>query len=952
MRVLDKEEFKIKLEEINRLVEEKDYKGAMNVVDSIDWRRVKNVRTLCVVGEIYAANKRYEDSRDIFLLAYHRASIGKNILYRLVEVTLKMGRIDEAIDYYEEFKSVAPNDNTSYVLNYKILKAKNAPLQEQIRVLEEYKEKEFTEKWSYELANLYYRAGEKEKCKDLCNEMILWFSDGSYVMKALDLKMRMGVMTASDKEKYQKEMTPKLKTVEEYEKEKELKEKKETVSDEDSEDDDKEESSEISDENQEPDEIKESEESYEEEEEKEDTQESEEETEPDENEEESGEDSGESPEEEAPEEDITFDDVFDSASSDEKEDLYIESIETKDERDLSAAETLQERFSKGLRDLLKPNRKTLAEAKEETRKKKKFFGGFRNDEDVEDEDDLSDDFDVIPSLEDEEEVEKKNRSEERKNATSVFKMPEFKIPASMRKKKKEEETEPELQEEEQEEPEVMTESEEPEVKIAAVKKKKPAPVVKKDIEPVFNLEDTILAAATAQGIDIPMDEKEEEEPVPVPAEEENEEEILKDDLSEVSEISGITSEEDGPEIEENDVDEKEESEESEEFEETTEDGEEDSDMIIAEENPDEDDEDDAEESDIPDLNDKDFIENLEKVTSEEEEEFEASIRKNRKVKEVKILKQPEEDDEDLSEEFDEEDSDTDSEEDEYPEEEYEDEEYSEEDEIERFINEKNGVSDIGRDDMILRDEDLTDEEVKLFSYFVNVPGMRKQILDTLKDVQQGAMEKTSRRGNIIVMGGAETGKTRLISSLIPAICKELNLGAAKAAYVFAEQINGKDIGAIVEKLRGGFLVVEKANQLDKKTARALSQAMEQDTGGMIVIFEDDKLGMRKLIARYKFLSGKFTSTINIPVFTNDELAGFARVYAMENGYKIDNMGMLALYNMIGVNQKMDVPMNIGAVKEMLDEAIERSQRGFGIFRRNSRKKDREGYRILTEKDFK
>ena len=161
MSVLDKEEFRVKLEEINHLVEQKDYKGAMSVVDSIDWRRVKNVRTLCVVGEIYAANKRYEDSKEIFLLAYHRSPIGKNILYRLIEVSLKMGDLDEAAEFYNEFREVAPNDNTQYVLKYKILKAQKAPLEEQIKVLAEYKEKEFTEKWSYELAKLYYKAGDK-----------------------------------------------------------------------------------------------------------------------------------------------------------------------------------------------------------------------------------------------------------------------------------------------------------------------------------------------------------------------------------------------------------------------------------------------------------------------------------------------------------------------------------------------------------------------------------------------------------------------------------------------------------------------------------------------------------------------------------------------------------------------------------------------------------------------
>lgn len=210
MKNLDKEEFRVKLEEINHLVEQKDYKGAMNVVDSIDWRRVKNVRTLCVVGEIYAANKRYEDSKEIFLLAYHRASIGKNILYRLVEVSLKLGQVSEAVEFYQEYREVAPNDNTQYILKYKILKEKKAPLAEQIKVLEDYKEKEFTEKWSYELAKLYYQDGDKEKCLELCNEIILWFNEGNYVMKAMDLKQRMGALTGAEKERYEQQFVPKL----------------------------------------------------------------------------------------------------------------------------------------------------------------------------------------------------------------------------------------------------------------------------------------------------------------------------------------------------------------------------------------------------------------------------------------------------------------------------------------------------------------------------------------------------------------------------------------------------------------------------------------------------------------------------------------------------------------------------------------------------------------------
>ena len=215
VNTLDKEEFRIKLEEINRLVEKKNYKDAMEVVDSIDWRRVKNVRTLCVVGEIYAANKRYEDSKEIFLLAYHRAPIGKNILYRLIEVSLRMKDIQEAEEFYEEFLEIAPNDSTRYILNYKISKEKQVPLDQQIRILEEYKEKEFTERWSYELAKLYYQNGDTEKCLDLCNEMVLWFSEGKYVMKALDLKNRMGMLTGAEKEKYDQQFIPNLTTVEE-----------------------------------------------------------------------------------------------------------------------------------------------------------------------------------------------------------------------------------------------------------------------------------------------------------------------------------------------------------------------------------------------------------------------------------------------------------------------------------------------------------------------------------------------------------------------------------------------------------------------------------------------------------------------------------------------------------------------------------------------------------------
>ena len=276
-------------------------------------------------------------------------------------------------------------------------------------------------------------------------------------------------------------------------------------------------------------------------------------------------------------------------------------------------------------------------------------------------------------------------------------------------------------------------------------------------------------------------------------------------------------------------------------------------------------------------------------------------------------------------------------------------ELTEEEKLEDFIDSMHS-EEIDPTKIIPRKRELTEEEKIMFSYFVMVPGMKEQIIDTLCDVQNSAADKTSRTGNIVVMGARETGKTHLISNIIPAICKELYMEAAKVAYVFAEQINGKDMAKIISKLSGGFLVIENANQLDQETAESLNKAMEFRTDGLTVIVEDEKIGMRKFLARYPKLAKKFTSMINIPVFTNDELVNFAKIYTRENGYSIDQMGMLALYNSISQNQKADEPMTIGSVKTMLDEAIAKSQSGMRkLF--SKRRTDRDGLTVLCEKDF-
>ncbi len=833
---MDKEEFRTKLEEINHLVERKDYKGAMNVVDSIDWRRVKNVRTLCTVGEIYSANKRYEDSRDIFLLAYHRSSIGKSILGRLIDVSLKMKNFEEAMEYYDEFCSVAPTDHTSLILKYKILKAQDAPIEDQIKVLEEYKEKEFVEKWSFELAQLYYKAGDQKKCEDLCNEMILWFSDGSYVMKALNLKQRMGVMTSEEKNRYEDELTPKLHTKEELEESKNEEALEETS--------------------------------------------------------------------EKVEKEETVEEVPAETSEDIQEN-QIESIAI-DKQDLNGSETLQEKISKGIRDI---------------------FGVKKSDnmddedyemESDEEEDALSeDDLENIPDLEPEEEAiqkepEQKETAEEtpetkeepkksKLDFSKTMRMPELKIPRSMRRKN-DKEIEEQLEESLKEEG--FLEAETPEEEAAEVPEVKEESAVEiPDLE--FNLEDTILAAASAQGIEIPEELPTQEEPVNAPKEETDDlDDITEEDLERAEQefMNGPAGKEEVPDL---DMD----------FED-----------ILTEEEASE----KAPESkaDVKKANlseDEDFLDDLQGFEDEFEDDFE-----NAEDSEEEEASVPEE----------------------KPEVKEEVEELSEEEQLERFIESLNKQNQKDPVEIVAREHELTEEESKLFSYFVKVPGMKDQILDTLCDVQMEAANHTSSTGNVIIMGGNESGKTRLISGLIPAICKELNIPASKVAYVFAEQINGKDLTKVVRKLAGGFFVIERANQLEPETAAKLNHIMELDTAGMIVILEDDKIGMRKLIARYPKLAQKFTSIINIPVFTNDELAHFAKIYALENGYRIDNMGMLALYDRIGSSQQADQPMNIGSVKEIVDMAIAKSQGGIRKFRKNSSKRvDRDGYRILMERDF-
>lgn len=894
---MDKEEFRIKVSRIDNLVAQKKYKEAVEVVESIDWRRVKNVHNLCVVGEIYAANKRYEESKEIFLLAYHRAPIGKNILYRLIEVSLKMQDIEEAEEFYEEYLEVAPNDNTQYILKYKISKAKQVSLDEQIRILEEYKEREFTERWSYELAKLYYQKGDMKKCLEMCNDIILWFSEGRYVLKAMDLKNRMGQLTGKEREQYEKQFIPNLTTVDQMTQSGEA---RETGSD------------------------------------------------------------AENKYEALPDEDSPV----------------IESVRI-DERDVNSAESLQEKISKGIRDIFNGKKKEEDFTKEEEDLQEEMLRDRFSEKEhknvpelepeevsvLQEEENISQDsfaeteeaeeseIDVNEIFEDFSDQTVSRLEEEETLSDSSTDLPQLEIPESMKNIDLESDIMPEI-------------PKAPEVVLPGAEKNE----TEAEIDFDFNLEDMILSAATAQGIEIPDDEpkaedvhaadpddedymteedlrRAEEEFLNGPAgrkDHKDPEELLEEEFGEAEEFYEDASDDEdddfyGDEYDDGDDDfygEESDDEDDDFYEDESDDGDDfyeefDDDDFYGEESDDEDDDFYEEEpEELPVVSRNPISKNKSaKIISEEKnaeirkpdpdrktvfKEEPAGQKAPRKKKNVRL---------------------------------------SQAEELERFVD---TIRPQEAMDIIPREKTLTDSEKKLFTYFARVPGLREQLVDALCDVQMAAADKTSRTGNIIVMGGRETGKTRLISGLIPAICKELNLEAAKVAYVFAEQINGKNIPAIVKKMAGGFLVIENANQLKKETVNQLSKAMDFRTDGMIVILEDEKIGMRKLMARFPKFTSKFTSMINIPVFTNDELVNFAMVYTRERGYTIDQQAMLVLYNLISVNQKEDMPMNVGAVKEIIDNAIAKSTGGIRKLSRNISKKrtDMDGYTVLYEKDFK
>lgn len=801
---MDKKEYRARLDEINSLVEKQDYREALNVVETIEWRRVRSARTLCMVSEIYEVNKRYDDSLRLLLLAYQRAPSGKLILYRLVELSVKMTDYESAVKYYNQFMKLSPNDNNRYILKYKIYKGRKNPIEDQIKILEKYKASEYTERWAYELARLYARAGMYDKCIAECDEMVLWFSDGKYVKKALELKMKYTELTDAEKEKY-KELYGEPKAVR-----------------------------------------------------------------------------------------IARTAASVSAATQAAAKMLNQTAQTmaKPEDAVSSvkAETFQIPKPEPVK---KAESETESEAKAEAKPELAEHPKVMKMPEFIKTSEVKPDFEPLPEIQMPEEIKKEIEEELEKKKAVEAKLQEETAKIAEEEPVKEFDLEAALGVAADEMAQAeKTEAVENEAEAKAEMEVPEGATIQLPLEEIKAARQN--AVETDATVDLSNVVEEAMAEAVVTAEEETAEKVVEaeTEASEEKVAEAETEEpqeEKAPESVETEEPQEEKAPESVETEESQEEQEPES--AETEQEP-------VEVEEARESEPAQWV--VEETVESEEENAESEV-----VQEIEAITEVE------------------------PE--------SVEPESEKVLR-----------------HHLTDEEHRrLFTYFAPIPGMKEQVKEALDIAQKSACEKTSKAGNMIVTGRSGSGKTRFSESLIKALCKERQMEGAKVAYLTAEVLNKKDPAFIVDKLSGGFLAIGRASAMTAQTVENLSKAMEFKTNRLTVILEDSKAGIYTLKQDYPEFMEKFDSRIVIPVFTNDELVSFAKTYAKEKGYKVDDIAVLAVYSLIGDNQYEDDPVCVGQVREMMDSAIAKASR---LGRRPGKKVakrhlDVTGRIMLYEKDF-
>lgn len=877
---MDKYEYKLKLDQMKSLTAEHNYEKAAEIADTINWNKIKNVNALVKVGEIYENTGRLEDSREVLLMAYDRSPIGRMIIYRLAKVAIKMKNFDEAKDYYQEFVEIAPHDNLKYVLKYEICKAQGANIETLIGILEELKEQEYTEEWAFELACLYHKAGMADKCVEACDELVLWFGDGPYVERALELKMIYQPLNKQQEEKYRR-----------------FCQKREGVV------------------------------------------------------------------EVRPEEELDSGEIV-------NETVQIPDVKLSPER--FNTQNLQEELQKSMQQIMQATEKeTVTDSMDNIKKLVEEIPYLQLPK--EEYDPSEEEEDTLEHIETDHEIDdslkinfKELLAEEHDGQIGMY-MPEktaleHQITGQMsieevlaEWEKTKYAAEVALEDAKQRRLEsakarALQEAEEIMGRLADIIPKLDAGVAPKDILQDQYIEGKPLENDRAAAMVANMNQILQEEIDRISTE-------TADIDKQLAEAAGTAAS--MGEISGSGVNAAELAEEVSGMMQETEDVEISGQEQIPGSQPDE---------EIADLSAEETDEETVDLSTEEKAAEEVSDISEEKTSEADDFDIVTADTIDLGKvvteqalaEAVEHITDTESATDDITQKELTDntavevtkEVLKKEDRVERVLPEITEPEDETGFEAVTS---LGEELRGIFTYFVSIKGMEEQICQALTGAARHLITgKDASTGNMVIQGGSGSGKTVLATAMVKALQKETGKPKGKVGKIEASALNKKDVASLLKKISGGCLIIEKAGDISKETAVRLALLLKSDTSGLFVIMEDTHRGIEKALGRDEGFASRFSEKINIPIFTSDELVSFAKAYANELGYTIDEMGILALYNSISNIQKYDKATTLTEVKEIVDDAIHKSEKGglrkaFSII--TSRRYDDEDYVILREKDF-
>ena len=944
---MDKYEYRAKTEQMLAYAEQKSYQKAMSIADTIDWRKVKNTAMLSTVSEIYENAGELGKARDTLFIAYDKAPSSRKVVYRLGIISLKLGHFDEAADCYEEFVKLAPKDPNQYILRYKILKAQKAPVKEQIEALEDFKHSEYVEKWAYELARLYAEAGMTSECLDECDDLILWFSEGTYVYQAMELKMKYKPLTPLQQEKYDHRNDGIGRKDSSRRKPSFRKSKERPAPD-----------PRIADKVRKDVHVTDS---------------------------------------------IDLPDLPEPMARTHASEPEAESQPKTRIRSTSDISTTISGAS--LSDALKAGVAVAsgAVAPESVSDDSQMTGKMKIEEILANwEATQRENAKILEKSQEEAEKEKALR-EKKKEEEEVLGATKPILSDDIRKLMEQLENgeEPEITDEDAEdfvddEEDEATESPEDSSKEASDTDEEDPE--ENDFEEIVDSEEDDESDAVYDEEAEYEDEDDSEYDDDEEYEDEDDSEYDDDEEYEDEDDSGYDDDEEYEDEDDSEYDDDEEYEDEDDSEYDDDEEYEDEDDSEYDDDEEYEDEDDSEYDDDEEYEDEDDSEydDEEEYEDEDEDDYQIDDELDEDHKEDFDFEKEsaldiddhdsDEDDGDFAdldsfedeEELDSSDDYLDLEFDEKPapepkketsksaptpdiDEVLEIEEPSEDEITERMGKFDTGFVVQGRYDLSATSEiglklGLTEEQKQLFSYFVPIRGVSEQLVEILdNDKRCRNRYGTSRTGNILILGRKGSGKTVLAVDIVKAIQKQRRLKQGKVAIVTGDSLNKKDIGSIIDKLNGGALIIEKASKMNDRTIRELNDMMDEQTGELLFLLEDQKKPLERMFASHREFKRKFTSRLELPVFINDELVTFGQTYAKENGYRIDEMGILALYSRIDMMQREDHAVTVAEVKEIMDEAISHSQKAnvkHLVKRVFGRSTDNSDHIILKEDDFK